>query len=267
MVSPDDIFLQDDLIDATSNSLTHVAKTIIVLIKWSETPLQTHSCISWGSGILKPINTSVVVKVQPPLGSSYRPGTSWHPPSKSLPTSSTLSTTSPKMKCLGRYGRDKFGVYSLVSSVSSTCCAEASPLIIPIVIAIHKVNTLICAPKFVRYSHRHFSKPALPVPEIPAVPVPLLAVVTYDVCLYPDHTLPRLSASMSAWEHEHNAPLVMRALEKSPYVKEVIYPGLVSHPQHELVRWSSLSLHATSHWQSYLGALRVLQCCLLLCSR
>jgi cystathionine gamma-lyase len=35
-------------------------------------------------------------------------------------------------------------------------------------------------------------------------------------------------------EHGRNALLVARALEKSPYVKEVIYPGLASHPRHEL---------------------------------
>ncbi|KAH9953806.1 Cys/Met metabolism PLP-dependent enzyme-domain-containing protein [Russula dissimulans] len=44
-------------------------------------------------------------------------------------------------------------------------------------------------------------------------------------------------------EHGRNALLVARALEKSPYVKEVIYPGLASHPRHELAR-RSLSQHA-----------------------
>ena len=44
-------------------------------------------------------------------------------------------------------------------------------------------------------------------------------------------------------EHGRNALLVARALEKSPYVKEVIYPGLVSHPRHEVAR-RSLSSHA-----------------------
>ncbi|KAH9953805.1 Cys/Met metabolism PLP-dependent enzyme-domain-containing protein [Russula dissimulans] len=44
-------------------------------------------------------------------------------------------------------------------------------------------------------------------------------------------------------EHGRNALLVARALEKSPYVKEVIYPGLASHPRHELAR-RSLSPHA-----------------------
>ncbi|KAI0263008.1 pyridoxal phosphate-dependent transferase [Gloeopeniophorella convolvens] len=44
-------------------------------------------------------------------------------------------------------------------------------------------------------------------------------------------------------EHGRNALLVARALEKSPYVEEVIYPGLASHPRHELAR-RSLSPHA-----------------------
>jgi len=45
-------------------------------------------------------------------------------------------------------------------------------------------------------------------------------------------------------EHGRNALLVARALEKSPYVKDVIYPGLASHPRHELAR-RSLSPHAS----------------------
>jgi len=44
-------------------------------------------------------------------------------------------------------------------------------------------------------------------------------------------------------EHGRNALLVARALEKNPYVKEVIYPGLVSHPRYEVAR-RSLSPHA-----------------------
>ncbi|KAI0305214.1 Cys/Met metabolism PLP-dependent enzyme-domain-containing protein [Multifurca ochricompacta] len=44
-------------------------------------------------------------------------------------------------------------------------------------------------------------------------------------------------------EHGRNALLVARALQNSPYVKEVIYPGLASHPRHELAR-RSLSPHA-----------------------
>jgi cystathionine gamma-lyase len=50
-------------------------------------------------------------------------------------------------------------------------------------------------------------------------------------------------------EHGRNALLVARALEKNPYVKEVIYPGLVSHPRHELAR-QLLSPHATRFAQA-----------------
>ncbi len=50
-------------------------------------------------------------------------------------------------------------------------------------------------------------------------------------------------------EHGHNALLVARALEKSPYVKEIIYPRLVSHPRHELAR-QSLSPHAARFLQA-----------------
>jgi cystathionine gamma-lyase len=50
-------------------------------------------------------------------------------------------------------------------------------------------------------------------------------------------------------EHGRNALLVARALEKSPYVKEVIYPGLASHPRQELAR-RSLSPHAARFVQA-----------------
>ncbi len=50
-------------------------------------------------------------------------------------------------------------------------------------------------------------------------------------------------------EHGRNALLVARALEKSPYVREVVYPGLASHPRHELAR-RSLSPHAARFVQA-----------------
>jgi cystathionine gamma-lyase len=43
--------------------------------------------------------------------------------------------------------------------------------------------------------------------------------------------------------HGMNALLVACVLESSPHVKEVIYPGLASHPRHALV-YTSLSPHA-----------------------
>jgi len=50
-------------------------------------------------------------------------------------------------------------------------------------------------------------------------------------------------------EHGRNALLVARALENSPYVKEVIYPGLASHPRHKLAL-RSLSPHAARFVQA-----------------
>ena len=43
--------------------------------------------------------------------------------------------------------------------------------------------------------------------------------------------------------HGKNALAVARALEQSPHVTDVIYPGLPSHPRHALAR-ASLSPHA-----------------------
>ena len=43
--------------------------------------------------------------------------------------------------------------------------------------------------------------------------------------------------------HGQNALAVAKLLESSPYVKEVIYPGLSSHPRHDLAR-DMLSPHA-----------------------
>jgi hypothetical protein len=57
---PEDLFQHDDLIEATSDSLARVAKTIIALVKWAETPTTTHSHLLWGRGNPKHINTSVV---------------------------------------------------------------------------------------------------------------------------------------------------------------------------------------------------------------
>jgi cystathionine gamma-lyase len=37
-------------------------------------------------------------------------------------------------------------------------------------------------------------------------------------------------------EHQANALAVAKSLEASPYVTKVMYPGLPSHPQHELIK-------------------------------
>ncbi|KAI9449935.1 Pkinase-domain-containing protein [Lactarius psammicola] len=71
---PDDLFLRDDLIEGTSDCLARVAKTIIALVKWAETPVPTRSHILRGGGSrLKPINTSLANAAP---GSPYRTGSS-----------------------------------------------------------------------------------------------------------------------------------------------------------------------------------------------
>ena len=37
-------------------------------------------------------------------------------------------------------------------------------------------------------------------------------------------------------EHQKSAFVVAKSLETSPHVTKVIYPGLPSHPQHELIK-------------------------------
>src|SRR5487761_427610 len=72
---PGDLFLRDDLIEATSDSLARVAKTIIALVKWAETPVTKHSHILRGGGNPKPINTSFAKpSSNGPVGSPYRTG-------------------------------------------------------------------------------------------------------------------------------------------------------------------------------------------------
>ncbi|KAI0088783.1 pyridoxal phosphate-dependent transferase [Irpex rosettiformis] len=51
--------------------------------------------------------------------------------------------------------------------------------------------------------------------------------------------------------HGTNALEVARALQKSPYVEEVIYPGLTTHPKNELA-YRSLSPHARKFVDAYL---------------
>ena len=47
---PEDLFLHDDLIESTSDCLARVAKTIIALAQWAETPVPTHSHLLRGGG-------------------------------------------------------------------------------------------------------------------------------------------------------------------------------------------------------------------------
>ncbi len=52
--------------------------------------------------------------------------------------------------------------------------------------------------------------------------------------------------------HGTNALEVARALQRSPYVEEVIYPGLATHPRNELA-YRSLSPHAKKFVDNYLA--------------
>ena len=76
---PEDLFLRDDLIEATSDSLARVAKTIIALVKWAETPVPTHSQLLRGGGKLRRISTSAAkpsFNGSGPVGSPYHTGSS-----------------------------------------------------------------------------------------------------------------------------------------------------------------------------------------------
>ncbi|GJE86713.1 cystathionine gamma-lyase [Phanerochaete sordida] len=53
--------------------------------------------------------------------------------------------------------------------------------------------------------------------------------------------------------HGTNALAVATALAKSPYVEEIIYPGLASHPRHELA-YRSLAPHARKFVDAHLAA-------------
>lgn len=52
--------------------------------------------------------------------------------------------------------------------------------------------------------------------------------------------------------HGANALQVAKLLQKSPYVEEVIYPGLKTHPRNELA-WRSLSPHARKFIETQWG--------------
>ncbi|KAI0306148.1 hypothetical protein B0F90DRAFT_1814941 [Multifurca ochricompacta] len=91
---PEDLFLRDDLIEGTSDCLARVAKTIIALVKWAETPVPTQSRLLRGGGNLKFINTSVAnasANGNGILGSPYRTGSS----SRAVMSSPNLSAPLP----------------------------------------------------------------------------------------------------------------------------------------------------------------------------
>ena len=53
---PEDLFLRDDLIHATPDSLARVANTIIALVKWPKMPARTHDPRMRGGAIFKPLS-------------------------------------------------------------------------------------------------------------------------------------------------------------------------------------------------------------------
>ena len=69
--------------------------------------------------------------------------------------------------------------------------------------------------------------PLLPLPAVGMVPSP------FD-CYLANRGLKTLHLRMR--EHQRNATAVAQFLEASPLVTEAIYPGLPSHPQHELAK-------------------------------
>jgi hypothetical protein len=82
---PEDLFLRDDLIEGTSDCLARVAKTIIALVKWAETPVPTHShLLRGGASKPKPINITLANAAP---GSPYRTGSS----SRAIMSSPNLS--------------------------------------------------------------------------------------------------------------------------------------------------------------------------------
>ena len=88
---PEDLFLRDDLIEGTSDCLARVAKTIIALVKWAETPVPTQSHIlrgGKGGSKLKPINVTLANAAAP--GSPYRTGSS---SSRAIMSSPNLSVS------------------------------------------------------------------------------------------------------------------------------------------------------------------------------
>jgi hypothetical protein len=88
---PEDLFLRDDLIEGTSDCLARVAKTIITLVKWAETPVPTHSHLLRGGGSkLKPINVTLANAAP---GSPYRTGSSSRAVMSSPNLSAPLSAT------------------------------------------------------------------------------------------------------------------------------------------------------------------------------
>ncbi len=67
-------------------------------------------------------------------------------------------------------------------------------------------------------------------------------------------------------EHQKNATAVAQFLETSPYVEKVIYPGLPSHPQHELMKKQAkgfsgmVTFYIKGNLQKFFDAVKVCTC-------
>ena len=89
---PEELFLRDDLIEGTSDCLARVAKTIIALVKWAETPpVPTRSHVLRGGSRSKPVDAAVAsTTANVTLGSPYRTGSS----SRAVMSSPNLTVSS-----------------------------------------------------------------------------------------------------------------------------------------------------------------------------
>ncbi|KAG5641912.1 hypothetical protein DXG03_003979 [Asterophora parasitica] len=94
----DDFFLRDDLIEATGESLARVARTIIALVKFTETPVTERSRFLSGLN-QKPTNSIVVSSPYQNTGTSSRASAStpnfFRPSTSPAPTSPTRKRYSP----------------------------------------------------------------------------------------------------------------------------------------------------------------------------
>ena len=112
---PEDLFQRDDLIEATSDSLARVAKTVIALVKWAETPITTHSHLLRGRGNPKHVNASVVKpSLNGPVGSPYLTGSA-SPAVMSSPNLSAQSLHSPTRANTRRWTPPSVGLPTLRS--------------------------------------------------------------------------------------------------------------------------------------------------------
>ena len=132
---PEELFLRDDLIEGTSDCLARVAKTIIALVKWAETPsVPTPSRQLRGRSKSKPINAPVASESgNVTLNTPYRTGSSWRAVMSSpnlIASSSQCSPRSPARNSTRRWTPPSIGLPTLRSDspvlASSSSDAETA---------------------------------------------------------------------------------------------------------------------------------------------